>query len=149
MQSTRTHRLVPSQLVPMSEPGLSWKFTTRSFTYFWDTCRTICAVSAFCNYWGAGHVNEMWHNRVVLLTLTGLFSSYSYFISYNRLRHIILIQPHQCTKYHNSSSRWCSNMACMLYAYMCVFEHCIYLLVVTFGTVKKVKIIDNFLWIDS
>jgi len=42
-----------------------------------------------------GHVNEMWRNRVVLLTLTltlTLFSSYSYFIhSYDRLRHIILI----------------------------------------------------------
>ena len=34
------------------------------------------------------HINEMWRNRVVLLTLF----SYSYFIhSYDRLRHIILI----------------------------------------------------------
>ena len=28
-----------------STSGLSWKFTTRSFTYLWDTCRTICAVA--------------------------------------------------------------------------------------------------------
>jgi len=49
-----------------------------------------------------GYVNEMWRNRVVLLTLTltvsltlNLFSSYSYFIhSYDRLRHIILILTH-------------------------------------------------------